>query len=223
MIIDICTEYPANKKRARETMEITHKWAERSIKYWKRLKRRRPHLARKLLFGIIQGSVYKDLREESARFITSLGFDGIAVGGVSVGEGKRHMYNVMRWAAPHLPKDKPRYLMGVGEPEDLIRGVSLGYDMFDCVLPTRLARHGVVWIKQGKGFKKLDLRKSSSRSNNNVIQKGCGCYACSNGFTRAYLSHLVREKEVLGIRLLTLHNLFLINELIQSIDNGDVF
>lgn len=237
MVLDICTEYPATRKRAKETMEITHKWAKRSIDYWKSLASKKSKAINgKMLFGIVQGSTYKDLRQESAKFISSLGFDGIAVGGVSVGEGKQNMYKVMKWVSPYLPKDKPHYLMGIGEPEDIIYGVDLGFDMFDCVLPTRLARHGVAYISQQTNrwessrkkksahssllsarYSKLDLRKSNVRHDLKVLYKGCGCYACSCGLTRAYLAHLVKEKEVLGIRLLSLHNIYSINELIQSI------
>ena len=141
MVLDECTEFPASKKRAQASMEMTHTWAKRSIDYWQRFKN--PNQA---LFGIVQGSTYKELREKSLKYISSLGFDGIAVGGVSVGEGKKNMYKVMRWVGPLLPKDQPHYLMGVGEPEDIIEAVKWGFDMFDCVLPTRLGRHGTVWV-----------------------------------------------------------------------------
>jgi queuine tRNA-ribosyltransferase len=228
MVLDICTEYPATKKRARETMEITHKWVKRSIDYWNRIKQsslqrisarkqKKDRLKNKLLFGIVQGSIYKDLREQSAKYISSLDFDGIAIGGVSVGEGKRNMYQVMKWVVPHLPKDKPHYLMGVGEPEDIIRAVLLGFDMFDCVLPTRLARHGIAYTRHGRTFRKINLRKSNCRYSLKVLDSNCKCYTCKNGYTRAYISHLVKEREVLGIRLLTLHNLWFMNELMREI------
>lgn len=247
MVLDICTEYPATKKRAKETMEITHKWAKRSIDYWQKLKNNsslasRRLLNKKLLFGIIQGSTYKDLREQSAKFISSLGFDGIACGGVaSGGESKKYMYDVLKWVSPHLPENKPRYLMGVGEPEDIIYAVNLGYDMFDCVLPTRLARHGITYtsskfkVQSAKlqfKVKKLDMRKSSMRHDLKVLQDDCGCMACRgsdsdrrpraksrgrNRYSRAYISHLVREKEILGIRLLTHHNLYFMNSLMKEI------
>ena len=138
----------------------------------------------------------------------------MAVGGVSVGEGKEHMYNVMDWVAPLLPEDKPRYLMGVGEPEDIIEGVKRGFDMFDCVLPTRLGRHGTIWTtKDWQKFEKMDLRKAKFREDKNILMEDCGCPACSAGYTRSYISHLIRSKEMLGMRLLSLHNLWLLNEL----------
>ena len=139
MVLDECTEYPATKKRARFSMEMTHRWAKRATDYWQRF-----GIKNQALFGIVQGSTYKDLREESVKFISALPFDGIAVGGVSVGEGKSNMRKVMKWVSVYLPKDKPRYLMGVGEPEDILEAVKHGFDMFDCVLPTRLGRHGTV-------------------------------------------------------------------------------
>ncbi len=220
MVLDECTEYPASFERARESLEMTHHWANRSIEFWQRFKnlsadRRDPKQA---IFGIIQGSIYKNLREISAKYISSLGFDGIAVGGVSVGEGKRNMYQVMRWLGPLLPKDKPHYLMGVGEPEDIIEAVKWGFDMFDCVLPTRLGRHGTVWVtSKWRTFRKLDLRKAQYRQDKKVIMKDCRCPACSKGYARAYIGHLVKSNEMLGMRLASLHNLWLINELIKKI------
>ena len=141
MVLDECTEYPASKERAEFSAKMTHRWARRSANYWERFRKKG-----KAIFGIVQGSVYKDLRENSVMQISALKFDGIAVGGVSVGEGKKHMYQVMRWVGPLLPKNKPHYLMGVGEPEDILEAVKWGFDMFDCVLPTRLGRHGTCWV-----------------------------------------------------------------------------
>ncbi len=213
MVLDECTEYPATKQRAKESMEMTHLWAKKAIEHWKRF--RNPKQA---LFGIIQGSTFKDLRLESAKFISNLSFDGIAVGGVSVGEGKKHMYEVMKWLGPILPKNKPRYLMGVGEPEDIIEAVKWGFDMFDCVLPTRLARHGTVWITENwTKFSKIDLRKSQYRTAKNPIMKNCGCPTCKAGYSRAYLSHLIKEKEMLGMRLTSLHNLYILKQLMENL------
>lgn len=267
MVLDVCTEYPATHKRAKETMEITHGWAKRSIEYFntkflisnfprpQRLsvamagrqfpnKSRIPksktnyelrvasYKKRPLLFGIVQGSTYKDLRIESARYISSLGFDGIAVGGVSVGEGKTNMKKVMGWVSPILPEDKPHYLMGIGEPEDIVCAIKYGFDMFDCVLPTRLGRHGVVWVNNLKcksqnaksqfkiknyRFQKIDLRKSKFREDKNILDKNCGCYSCKNGFARAYIRHLIREHEMLGFRLASIHNLHFIISLVEKI------
>lgn len=213
MVLDECTEFPASKRRAQESMDLTHLWAKKSADYWQKVKK-----SNQALFGIIQGSTYKDLREKSAQFISKIPFDGIAVGGVSVGEGKNNMAKVIRWVGPLLPKEKPHYLMGVGEPADIIEAVKYGFDMFDCVLPTRLGRHGTVWVTNNwQDFSKIDLSKSKFRQDKNIIMKGCLCPACSAGYSRAYLSHLVREKEILGIRLATLHNLFLIQTLIKRL------
>ena len=228
MILDICTEHPATRERAKEAMEMTHRWAKRAMDYWKTLSKsvRDKHK----LFGISQGSIYKDLRIESVKYISSLGFDGIAVGGVSVGEGKSNMVKVMRWVSPYLPKDRPHYLMGIGEPDDIEKAVLYGFDMFDCVLPTRLARHGSVWInsnsqtlnsKQSQNYKlkyeKINLNNAKFKADKKPLDKNCGCYTCKNGFSRAYLSHLIREKEMLGLRLLTLHNLYTLIELTNNL------
>jgi len=213
MVLDECTEYPAKKSRVKVSMEQTHRWAKRSIEYWQ--KQGNNHQA---LFGIVQGGIYKDLREESVRFISSLGFDGIAIGGVSVGEGKRNMYKVMKWVGPLLPKDKPHYLMGVGEPADIIEAAKWGFDMFDCVLPTRLGRHGTIWITSDwQKFNKIDLGKSKYQKDKKVLMANCHCPACKAGYSRAFISHLIKEKEMLGMRLATLHNLWLINNLMKKI------
>jgi len=213
MVLDECTEYPATRKRAQDSMKMTHAWAKRSINYWQRFGSRK-----QAIFGIIQGSVYNKLRQESIKYISSLGFDGIAVGGVSVGEGKSNMYKVIRAVGPLLPKDKPHYLMGVGEPEDIIFAVKYGFDMFDCVLPTRLGRHGTVWVtKNWAKFNKIDLRKSEYAQDKQPIMKGCECYTCKNGYSRAYIGHLIKNNEMLGMRLASLHNLWLLNKLIETI------
>jgi queuine tRNA-ribosyltransferase len=213
MVLDECTEYPATRERTEKSLETTHRWAKKANDFWQKNKNQD-----QALFGIVQGSTFKDLRLKSAKYIQSLNFDGIAVGGVSVGEGKTNMYQVMRWLGPNLDPQKPHYLMGVGEPEDLIEGVKNGFDMFDCVLPTRLGRHGTVWTtKNFTKFQKIDLRKSKYTTDGQVILKGCGCPACSKGYTRAYISHLIRQKEILGMRLASLHNLWVIQELMTRI------
>jgi len=213
MVLDECTEHPATYDRAKKSMELTHEWAKRASDYWKKNGNKKQSI-----FGIVQGSTFKDLREKSAEYISSLSFDGIAVGGVSVGEGKENMYNVMKWIGPILPKEKPHYLMGIGEPEDILEGVKNGIDMFDCVLPTRLARHGTIWTTTNwKTFKKIDLRKSLFRNDKKILMPGCGCSTCKAGFTRAYISHLIREKEMFGMRLTSIHNLWLLNHLVEKI------
>jgi len=229
MVLDECTEYPATRKRAQDSMRMTHTWAKRSIEYWQRFGNKK-----QAIFGIIQGSVYSKLREESVKYISSLSFDGIAVGGVSVGEGKSNMYKVIRAVGPLLPKDKPHYLMGVGEPEDIIFAHKYGFDMFDCVLPTRLGRHGTCWVtKNWTKFNRIDLRKSEYAQDKQPIMKGCGCQACrsdsedperqsrdQSGYSRAYLGHLIKNNEMLGMRLASLHNLWILNELMQKIRKG---
>jgi len=219
MVLDECTEFPATHERAEKSMKGTHRWAKEASDYWGKLKAESEKLKEKqALFGIVQGSTFEDLREESAKYISSLDFDGIAVGGVSVGEGKDHMYQVMRWVGPLLPKDKPHYLMGIGEPEDIIEAVKWGFDMFDCVLPTRLGRHGTVWTTADwQKFPKIDLRKSKFEFDDSIIMPNCKCPACSAGYTKAYLSHLIRSKEMLGMRLASLHNLWILAELMRKI------
>lgn len=203
MPLDVCTEFPATHERAKKAMEQTHAWEERGINYWKQVGD-----SSQAYFGIVQGSTYDDLREESAKFISSLDFDGIAIGGVSVGEGKEAMKQAVEAAIPHIPEHKPRYLMGVGEPVDMIRAVSQGIDMFDCVLPTRLARHGVAWVgDEQRDFESLNLKNSGHKQDKSVLDEACDCPACKNGYSRAYIHHLIKENEILGIRLLTLHNL----------------
>jgi len=214
MVLDECTEHPATEDRAKKSMELTHRWAKRAMDYWQKIGD-----SNQAIFGIIQGSTYRDLRQESAKYLSSLPFDGLAVGGVSVGEGKENMYQVMKWTGESLVKDqRPHYLMGIGEPEDIIEGVKNGFDMFDCVLPTRLGRHGTIWVTSNwKKFSKIDLRKTLYREDKKVLMSGCSCPACRAGFSRSYISHLIREKEMLGMRLTSLHNLWLLNHLTQKI------
>lgn len=214
MVLDECTEFPVDRKRAEESLKKTHQWAKKSVDHWQKIKGD----SKQMLFGIIQGSVYQDLREKSLKYISSLPFDGIAVGGVSVGEGKENMYKVIKWMGPLLPKDKPHYLMGVGEPEDIIFAVKYGFDLFDCVLPTRLARHGTIWTtKDWQKFQKIDLKKSTNLQENEVMMKGCQCPACAGGYSRAYISYLIKEKEMLGLRLASLHNLYLYFQLMYNL------
>ena len=178
------------------------------------------------LFGIVQGGPNSILRRQSAEQIVSLGFDGIAIGGgANGGEAKQKKEQTIEFAIPYIPITKPRYLMGVGEPEDMVRAVARGIDMFDCVLPTRLGRHGVAWTgNENRGFESLNLNNAQFATQTEIIQIGCDCLACIGGYTRGYIHHLVREKEILGLRLLTLHNLRFVFALFErmksSIDNG---
>jgi queuine tRNA-ribosyltransferase len=185
-------------------MERTHRWAERSLRA-----QTRPDQA---LFGIIQGGVQADLRVESAKFIAGLGTPGIAIGGLSVGETKAEMQAMLDVMHPHLPEDKPRYLMGVGTPEDLIDGVMRGIDIFDCVLPTRLARHHSAFAPEGR----LNLMNAAFARDERPIDSTCDCYTCMT-FTRGYLRHLIVAKELLSGTLISIHNLRALIRLMESI------
>ncbi len=193
MAFDECAD-PNDQAYIAKATERTHRWAERSLAAHKR--------ADQALFGIMQGGVDPDLRRASAEFISSLPFLGIAIGGLSVGETKREMYETLDMVTPLLPEDKPRYLMGVGTPEDLIEGIRRGIDIFDCVLPTRLARHNAAFSSEGR----LNLMNASYARDRRPIDETCDCYTCRT-FTRAYLRHLIVAKELLAGTLLSIHNL----------------
>jgi queuine tRNA-ribosyltransferase len=197
MIFDECTPYPATEKIAADSMELSLRWAERSRRGFDELGN--PNA----LFGIVQGSVYEHLRRRSAEGLVGIGFDGYAVGGLSVGEPKEDMMRVLAHVAPRMPADRPRYLMGVGTPEDLVDAVGRGVDMFDCVMPTRNARNGWLFTRFGD----LKLRNARYKDDPRPIDETCGCPTCRR-FSRAYLHHLSRVGEILGARLNTLHNLF---------------
>jgi len=194
MCFDECVEYPATRERARVSMERTHRWAERC-----RNAQTRPDQA---LFGIIQGGTYEDLRQESARAITSLDFPGYAIGGVSVGETKQECWRITGAVTPLLPIDRPRYLMGVGSPEDLVEGVARGVDLFDCVLPTRIARNGSLFTDAGR----VTVTRATLREQDAPIDPTCDCYTCRH-YSAAYLHHLFKAEELLGYRLASIHNL----------------
>jgi len=206
MALDDVTRAKATKKRVTEAMHRTHKWLAECIKHHNHKKNGQA------LFGIVQGGTFKDLRIESAQFVTDAKVAGVAIGGLSVGESRSMMYKILDLIEPILPINKPRYLMGVGSPVDLLEAVSRGVDMFDCVLPTRLARHGSVWTKRGR----INLFNAKFKSDFTPIEKDCDCYACKN-FTLAYIHHLLKEKEILGIRLTTIHNLHFILQLMRDI------
>jgi queuine tRNA-ribosyltransferase len=194
MIFDECTPFPATREHAGDSMRLSLRWAERS---------RRAHEGNaNALFGIVQGGMYEDLRDESLRGLVDIGFDGYAIGGLSVGEPKEDMLRVLEHVAPQLPAAGPRYLMGVGTPEDLVAAVERGIDMFDCVLPTRNARNGWLFTRYGD----IRLRNAQYRDDTRPLDETCSCPAC-RGFSRAYLHHLQKLNEILGARLATLHNL----------------
>jgi queuine tRNA-ribosyltransferase len=197
MIFDECTPYPATEKAAAESMELSLRWAQRSRRSFDDL--RNPNA----LFGIVQGSVYENLRRRSAEGLVQIGFDGYAVGGLAVGEPEAERNHTLDFTVPLLPQDRPRYLMGVGRPEDIVEAVRRGIDMFDCVMPTRNARNGFLFTSEGT----LRIRNARFANDTRVIEEGCACYACSNGFSRAYLRHLDRCNEILGSQLATIHNL----------------
>ena len=211
MVFDECTPYPATEAQARKSMELSMRWAERS----KRAHEGNPNA----LFGIVQGSVFEELRDRSLEELKSIQFDGYAIGGLAVGETKEERSRILSHVAPRLPADRPRYLMGMGTPEDLIEAVRAGVDMFDCVLPTRNARNGWLFTRSGD----VKIRNARWRDDTRPLDEACGCYGCRN-FSRAYLHHLQRANEILGARLNTLHNLHyylqLMNELRESIEAG---
>ncbi|HXV74001.1 MAG TPA: tRNA guanosine(34) transglycosylase Tgt, partial [Sphingomonadales bacterium] len=198
MAFDECTPFPATQKEARESMELSMRWAERSRKAFDQ----EPHGKHSALFGINQGGVYKDLRLESARALKNIGFDGYAIGGLAVGEGMAEMLKVLDYTVPELPEDAPRYLMGVGKPNDLIEAVGRGIDMFDCVLPTRSGRMGEAFTREGE----LNLKNARFKEDTGSLDEKCGCPACMD-YSRAYIHHLVKSGEILGAMLLTWHNL----------------
>jgi len=203
LCLDECPE-PLNYDYNVQALERTHHWAERC---------RAAHTRHaQALFGIVQGGAFADLRRESAEFITALDFPGYSIGGLSVGEPKEVMHEMLEVTVPLLPEDKPRHLLGVGSPEDLFEGVARGMDIFDCVLPTRVARNGGLFIRTGR----LNIRNARYTDDPAPIEEGCDCYACRH-FSRAYLRHLIMAKEILGLRLATLHNLHFMLNLMREI------
>jgi queuine tRNA-ribosyltransferase len=213
MAFDECTAYPATEKQARKSMELSMRWAERS----KRAHEGNPNA----LFGIVQGSVFELLRDESLQELKQIQFDGYAIGGLAVGEPAADRSRIMRHLLPQMPADKPRYLMGMGTPEDLIEAVLAGVDLFDCVLPTRNARNGWLFTRRGD----VKIRNAKWRDDPRPLDEGCACYACRH-FSRAYLYHLQKANEILGARLNTIHNLHyylaLMRELRAAIEAGSL-
>jgi queuine tRNA-ribosyltransferase len=196
MVLDECAPGKSDEAYAREAMERTHIWAKEARDY---ATKKRFKMA---VFGIVQGATFPELRKQSAQFINSLNFEGNAIGGLAVGETKPQMIKALEATIPELAENKPRYLMGVGTPEDILEAVERGVDMFDCVEPTRIARHGVALTFKGK----LNINNAKHKLDKAPLEKGCDCYACKN-FSRAYIRHLYTVDEILGKRLMTLHNL----------------
>ncbi len=203
MCFDECTEYPVTRDKAAASMGMTLDWAARCKRRWEERE-----ASGQALFGIVQGSVYEDLRVESARATVEMDFPGYAIGGVSVGESKAEMVSVVDWVTPLLPANKPRYLMGVGPPEDLLAAIERGVDMFDCVMPTRNARNGTLFTSRGK----MNIKNARFVEDFGPLDPDCGCPVCAR-YSRAYLSHLWRAKEISALRLNTLHNLFFMLQL----------
>lgn len=208
MAFDECPPYPADREYVENSLKRTTRWA-------KRCKEAHGREHDQALFGIIQGGMYKDLREQSVKEITAIGFPGYAIGGLSVGEPKDIMLDVLDHTAPLLPKDKPRYLMGVGTPDYLMEGVISGIDMFDCVFPTRVARNGSALTSEGR----LNMKNAQFFDDFSSLDPECDCYTCKN-YSRSYIRHLVKENEILGARLLTIHNLYFLINFMKEIRNA---
>ena len=204
MIFDECTPYPATEQEARVSMEMSLRWAKRS----KEAHGDNPAA----LFGIIQGGMYEGLRDVSLAGLEAIGFDGYAIGGLSVGEPKEDMIRIIDHTAPQIPEDKPRYLMGVGKPEDLVESVRRGIDMFDCVMPTRNARNGHLFVTEGI----VKIRNAKHRNDTSPLDEKCDCYTCKN-YSRSYLHHLDKCNEILGARLNTIHNLRYYQRVMQGL------
>ena len=218
MCLDECPPHPADKEYVEKSLELTTRWAKRchasqisDLKSQNRIRNQKSKI-KNLLFGIIQGGMYPDLREKSAKQLIKIGFDGYAIGGLSVGEPNEMMYEMLDATVPHLPEDKPRYLMGVGTPQDILEAVERGIDMLDCVLPTRNARHGHMFTSEGI----VRLKQAALKDDFTPLDPNCDCYVCKN-YTKAYLRHLFISKEILSVRLNTYHNVAFYLNLMKQI------
>ena len=210
MPLDICTPYPSSHDKTRADMHQTHAWETEAFEYWKSLN------TPQLLFGLIQGGMFEDLRKESAAALTELDFSGFAIGGLSVGEPIEEMHKMVAFCSDLLPENKPRYLMGVGLPENLEFAIHQGIDMFDCVIPTRLARHGQVFMQN---HERVNIRRNEFREDLAPLLEGCDCYTCQH-YSRAYLRHLFVAKEILATTLLSIHNVRYLVRLVDEIRAG---
>jgi queuine tRNA-ribosyltransferase len=212
MVLDECTPYPCSFEYTENSINLTNRWAEIAFKYWKESDPL--HGYEQNLFGIIQGSIYKELRKKSIEYLTNLDFSGYAIGGLAVGEPKSEMLKMTDFCTDYMPENKPRYLMGVGNPEDILDCIELGVDMFDCVIPTRNARNGTVFTSKGK----MVIKAAKHKQDKNPIDSDCNCYTCNN-FSRAYIRHLFNVNEILGLQLATLHNIHYYLELVTEARN----
>ena len=209
MQLDVCVSSDSDRASVERAVDLTSRWAVRSREAHSR--------SDQMLFGIVQGGLFPDLRERSAEFLKTLDFPGYAVGGLSVGESKEAMYEVAGSAAKLLPAHSPRYLMGVGSPEDLVECVALGYDLFDCVLPTRIARNGALFVREGR----VNIDTASFRTRDGPVEDGCDCYTCRN-FSAAYVHHLFKTRELLAYRLASIHNLRFLLRLMEEMRSAIV-
>lgn len=223
-VLDECTSPLHEYEYTKRAMERTHRWAVRALEYFRRPspptplpytgERWRSRGEGQALFGIVQGGAYRDLREQSTKFIASLDFDGFGIGG-SVGRSKDDLYKVLDWTIPLLPQEKPRHLLGIGEIEDIFHAVARGVDLFDCVAPTRMARNGALWVKDAENFR-INITNAVYKTDPRPIAEECSCYTCQN-FSRAYLHHLFIAREILAMRLATIHNLYFLESLMRRI------
>ena len=214
MVFDECLPYPCERERAEKSVEQTLRWAQAS--------KDAPHADGQMVFGIVQGGVYDDIRRHCAEELVKIGFDGYAIGGVSVGEPEEFMYKAVDASVPYLPEDKPRYVMGLGVMHQMAECVARGIDMFDCVIPTRIARHGTAITRHGN----VAIKAAKWAFDQGPVEEGCECYCCRN-FTRSYVRHLLACDEILGLRLLTIHNVWALNRFMKdmrdAIDDGTFF
>jgi queuine tRNA-ribosyltransferase len=211
MVLDECTHYPATKKEAESSMLRSIKWAHRSFDAFHTLNQENDAA----LFGIIQGGMFHDLRKKNLQQLMDLNFDGLAIGGLSVGEPEEERINVLESLIPEMPKQLPRYLMGLGTPVDIVKSVSVGIDMFDCVIPTRHARNGQIYTSGGM----IRIKNTKYQKDTNPLDENCSCYTCQN-FSRSYIRHLKNCNEILGFRLATIHNLFFYFDLMRQIQES---
>ena len=202
MVLDECPPWPCEYDYAARSLEMTHRWAERCKENAQRRTPNAESRIQQMVFGIVQGATFEELRRTSAQTLAAMDFDGYAIGGVSVGEPEPEMMSAVEWSEPHLPENKPRYAMGLGTPPQLIELIARGIDLFDCVLPTRLARNATAFTTSGT----LNLRNSEFTAQTGPVEEGCACEAC-RGYSRAYIRHLLKAEEILGLRLLSIHNL----------------
>lgn len=221
MVLDECPPYPCTHEYALSSLERTTRWAKRAQEHFEQKMAEVPKAKRPLLFGIVQGSVYEDLRQESAKQLLTLDFDGYAIGGVAVGEPREALHDILAWTLPLLPEDKPRYLMGMGRPEEIVSAVAAGVDMFDCVIPTREGRHGrlFVWKSEsldGEFYEAINIQNEKYKQDFSPMDETCDCTLCTN-YSRAYLHHQFKVAEPLAGRLASVHNLRFYLRLMQKL------